>query len=121
MYEVWRGDDFVTNQIRRPDEREELQGCAVHSLIRTSIADFEAAALAASVGALGHGGCVVVFRHEAPHVEPFGMWLLWLVVDGTLIIVDVQNSYVALTISHMVQQLEWKEQPRKEVFFASFK
>ena len=38
------------------------------------------------------GGCVVVFRHEAAHVEPFGMWFVWIIVGGHLVLADLQNS-----------------------------
>ena len=121
MYEVWRGERWLRNVAKRPRPAKGVDVCAVYSLHRTSLDRFEADALVCARGALCHGGCVVVFREAPADAEPFGCWLLWLVVRGRLVIVDLQNRQAAPTLGQLVERLQWEERPRREVFFAAYK
>ena len=64
---------------------------------------------------------MVVFRHEAASSEPFGMWFLWVVVHGHLLVADLQNSTVATGLSQVIAKLDWAQPPRDEAFFVAFR
>lgn len=132
LYEVWRGDEYLYNTMLPPEDPK-LSVCPVYTLRRSSLSRFEHDALDAACithSALDtelaapsepiKGGCVVVFRTESPECEPFGAWLLYLIVAGEIVIVDLQNSTVHRSLQRTVDRLEWETPPRQEVYFAKF-
>lgn len=121
VYEVWKGDDFVRNAPQPPHPSAGLEAFPVYTLYRTTFQDFQREIQAKAAGSLGRGGCVVVFRHAPPHVEPFGMWFGWVILGGSVVVVDVQNSHVAPHLEDLIAGLEWQEPPRPEIFYAAFK
>lgn len=129
LYEVWRGDTFVHNCAKRPSKRSGVQAYPIYSLSRSTMDGFAAdsrARLKCTAGSprLGRGGCVVVFRHEPPEVEPFGMWFAWLCLGagaGQLVIADLQNGLQAASLRDLIGKLDWASPPRDEVFFAPFR
>lgn len=115
-YELWEGGAFLENVATRPALlRRGVECLPVWSLSRTSLAEFEAAARAASAPA----GCVAVFRVGPPDAEPFGVWFSWMFVGGHVLVADLQNGGVHASLRGAVEALAWDEPPREgEVFWA---
>eukprot|EP00295_Goniomonas_pacifica_P020106 CAMPEP_0175869070 /NCGR_PEP_ID=MMETSP0107_2-20121207/35752_1 /TAXON_ID=195067 ORGANISM="Goniomonas pacifica, Strain CCMP1869" /NCGR_SAMPLE_ID=MMETSP0107_2 /ASSEMBLY_ACC=CAM_ASM_000203 /LENGTH=201 /DNA_ID=CAMNT_0017187051 /DNA_START=40 /DNA_END=646 /DNA_ORIENTATION=- len=117
MYELWRGDEWLGNVTTRPKPQRGVQALPIYSLCPSCVDGF-----AAEVSSLQPAaGCLVIFRHGPPDKEPFGMWLFWFVVEGTVYLVDVQNSRIYTTIAQAVQVLQWTEGARDEVFYAQMR
>jgi hypothetical protein len=114
-YELWHGEDFVGNVEQRPPRLARGEACfPVYSLHRTTVEGFEGAARCSGARA----GCVVAFRRGPPDAEPFGVWFLWLLVRGQLVVVDLQNTAMSGSLRESVQGLRWEEPPREEAFYA---
>jgi hypothetical protein len=118
FFELWSGDVFVgTSKVRPKPSRSQLDCFICHSLIRSSLNDFENH----SKNSDSFGGCVVVFRHLAPNSQLFGVWFLWLHVEGCLLIVDLQNSNLSRSLQSAVMALAWDLPPMVDIFYAPFK
>jgi hypothetical protein len=116
FYELWRGDLFVGTSKSRPQtSRRRLESYPCYSLKRSSLIDFDND----SKGSFG--GCVVLFRQLVPNSQLFGIWFLWLRVEGRLLIVDLQNSILSQSLQEAVTSLRWDSPPMYDVFFAPFK
>lgn len=116
FFELWRGDVFVGTSKSRPrTSRNRLECYPCYSLQRSSFSDFE------NHSKNFFGGCVVLFRHLVQHSQLFGIWFLWLRIEGRLLIVDLQNSTISASLQEAVTSLKWGSLPMPDVFFAPFK
>jgi hypothetical protein len=117
FFELWRGDVFVGTSKTRPrtSPRNRLESYPCYSLWRSSLIDFD------NHSKNNFGGCVVLFRHVDPNSQLFGIWFLWLRIEGRLMIVDLQNSTLSSSLEEAVTSLRWASQPMPDVFFAPFK
>ena len=116
FFELWKGDDFVGTSDSQPHDKH-LECFLCHSLHRSALTKFESDSTIFS----SFGGAVVVFRDLAPNSQLFGVWFLWLRVDGSLLIVDLQNSNASRSLQAAVAALGWDSPPMTDVFFAPFK
>ena len=117
-WEVWEGERFLKNVRGPPKARRGVTALPVWGLRGCVLGDFEGLVLG---GRHSGAGVVLVFRAAPPEVEPFGMWLGFVVLHGTLFMVDLQNSAVSGSLLEAVAALGWNEEPRKEVFYAFLK
>ena len=117
LHELWQGEQFLRNVDALPAPLPRgVSAYPVYSLRRSTLARFADDARASGSG----GGCVVVYRTLPVDVEPFGMWLCWMLVGGILAVVDLQNGVVSETLAGAIAALAWDELPLNHVFFAPF-
>lgn len=118
FFELWKGDVFVgTSSVRPKPLRRHVECFRCHSLFRSSINDFDND----SKNSDSFGGCVVVFRQLVPNSQLFGVWFLWLRIEGRMMIVDLQNSNLSPSLQAAVAALNWDSPPMFDVFYAPFK
>jgi hypothetical protein len=118
FFELWKGDTFVGTSEFRPKPASSRLDCFLcYTLSRSSLSNFEKD----SSNSDSFGGCVVVFRQLAPNSQLFGVWFLWLRIEGILMVVDLQNSNVSRSLQAAVTALGWNSPPMIDVFYAPFK
>ena len=123
-FELWKGEDFAGNVDKKPSPMPKGTTCLpIFSFSRSSLGACEAEvadAAALPKNAIS-GGCVVVYRQGPPDAEPFGMWLGWIYLHASLVIVDLQNSAITSSLEEAIALMHWAEEPRQEIFWARFK
>ena len=118
-WEVWLGDKFKRNEDTQPTRvKARYSVNQVWTLHRCMLSNFENAVRATKARA----GVVLVFRRESPKVQPFGIWLGWLLLTNAtnateLVVVDVQNARVSSGLREAIDALEMGP-TRAEIFFA---
>ena len=117
-FEVYNGVEFKGNFIELPTLAAGEDAREVWSFKRTSLGGFKKDVLASGARA----GVVIVFRDGPASAQPFGIWFGWLVVEGALVVVNIQNSRAETELEGAVSALDWEEGPREgEVFWAPLK